>query len=197
MKRFLYVPALTLVLSMVLPSIAGAAPIPITLLFNDLSDSIDVRGIFFGSCDLFPNAEQCFGIVDSPDLSVVFADLSFKINILEPGGAISDTFSAFGGFTNAAFDFTSDRNNVPLPGLFCDAFSTCKTITETGGIQTLATIPELDASGATVALLTFQFESDISDVPEPSAFPLVLVGLVALIAARRRVRKSPAVWAVK
>jgi hypothetical protein len=45
------------------------------------------------------------------------------------------------------------------------------------GIQTAATITWLDVGGATLRTDTIEFSSDITEVPEPASWLVVLTGL--------------------
>jgi hypothetical protein len=129
---------------------------------------------------------------------------SFAVAISDPGGiTISDeitsspitppSVASIPSVTVAPtvdVTFVSDNESRPL-GLCAtpSLFRGC-SLTETGAVQTAGTITWLGAGGATdtVRTDTIEFASNITDVPEPASWLLVLTGLPLGL---RRLRRSP------
>jgi hypothetical protein len=166
----------------------------VTLLFNDLSETPTVSGIVFPLVTCTSPGSEAFTCDISSPAGTAMADLSLDIfnppNISDPGGiTISDEFK-FPVFTTSLLtvSFSSDSSESPL-GLCASVTVGCQ-FTETGGVQTLGTVKWFAADDVTVLRTdTIEFASDITDVPEPASWLLVLTGL-PLVGLRRFLWRS-------
>lgn len=122
-----------------------------------------------------------YGLAWDPN-SYLTADTNVAANIVEPGGALSDTWNLYGAAGDGiiSIPFNSDVEG----GSALTPLANAVTIHENGQWQTVAqfTLTNGDA-------YTWQFRSD-AGVPEPASWALALVGLGGLGAAMRSRRKA-------
>jgi hypothetical protein len=169
-----------------------------TFVFNDLSETITVSGPSPVTCTTPPDivpGEVCAITISPPDGAASVEGLgTLHPLIAEPDGVtISDVLFASGPFPGGlSFQevFISDHSES-TPDLCAVSPDGCR-LTENGQIQTVGTVTWLDVGGATLRTDTIEFASDISDVPEPASWLLVLSGLplVGLRRLRRPLRAS-------
>ena len=165
-----------------------------TIVFNDLSDTIILSGVG-------PSPEPCPSRTPEECSTLIFApagatDLTISGGgvIDDPGGiTVSDEVTSIfnistGGITVA---FQSDSSESPL-GLCVATLTGGCQLTETGDVQMAGTLTWSGGAGCpptctTLRTDTIEFASDITDVPEPASWLLVLTGLPLL--GRRRLRR--------
>ena len=165
-----------------------------TFVFNDLSDTVTASGPGGSSvpCAAPLVPEQCqFDI--SPPVGTKEESAFGIIDISDPGGITVSDFITVGrgsletGALVASVSFRSDPAESSIGPCPPTPF-TCQLLgTENGQIQTAGTITWLDSTGAPLRTDTIEFASDITDVPEPASWLLVLTGLPLL--GRRRLRR--------
>jgi hypothetical protein len=162
-----------------------------TFVFNDLSETPTVSrpGLSPEPCGA---SEGCLLVIEGP-AGATDLTTSGPVDIADPGGiTLSDAISV---------DVTSSVFSSSPPGLgvrFVSDFSgesplgpclSFCTLTETGELQTAATVTWLGAGGVTLRTDTVEFVSDTDAVPEPASWLLVLTGLPLL--GLRRLRRPP------
>jgi hypothetical protein len=170
-----------------------------TFVFNDLSETPTVSGVGPSPvpCGI-SRAERCEFDIEPP-AGAISVSGTFQVGISDPDGiTASDEVSALESIPKLAVSavavaFFSDSEffkEVPL----CASLTGLRgpvgcALTETGAVQTAGTITWLGAGGAPVRTDTIEFASDITDVPEPASWLLVLTGLPLL--GLRRWRRPP------
>jgi hypothetical protein len=142
-------------------------------------DSTEAASIIFSGATLRCESAETCGISISPGGFVSpGVDLSFNI-FDQDGVTLSDTLqitSPAGSFFVDA-TFQSDIEGTPLASLPGGT-----KMIEDGTVQTAATVP----TGTPGGDLVFQFQSDVTEVPEPATFTLLGVGALGLLSGRRR-----------
>jgi hypothetical protein len=158
------------------PAVPSQADV-ITYRFIDVTDVVQFQVLVNGTLT-FTNAQGGESYSATIPLIAPLAEpLSLAANIFEPGGGgISDVFSAQGsaGGASIAQFFVSDTDGGPV----LDPLPGAISLVENGDIQTVGSAILKD--GSTV---TFQFQSDVVETPEPS---LVVPTLALFIALLRR-----------
>ena len=172
---------------------SSASATTYTIFFDDLTDtlSLDFLGTpQAGFCSNSSVSEHCSGSTFFPGVStdaLITGGLG-NINIYEDPGmtVLSDTLSltqyrasdpSGGVDLGVSYDFQSDVDGVPLTPL-----PNATNMVETGGAQLAGTVTF--SSG--LPDLTFAFQSDVTDAPEPSSLMLLGTGLVGLAGTIRR-----------
>jgi hypothetical protein len=157
---------------------------------DDSTDHMDIRTyengtLIQGGFDLGEAYLGGYALGFDPNAGLL-SDIDVRYNILELNGQLSDTWHIFGteGDDSLSIPFISDSEGggslTPLDGGI--------TVFETGGWQTVLvnTVANLDT-------FTWQFRSDVSEVPLPGALPLLAAGLGALgVVGRWRGKHNPA-----
>ena len=173
------------VLSFLFPLGAPAA----TIFFSDLSDTVtfstDIPSGVSGSC----TGEYCTVTVLSPGGTASGFFTIFELDWTEPGQpfVVSDRFclvlcAVSASAQSATIDFASDDETPLLFG---------SGTPEDGTIQTALTINWLDVAGNLIGTVDVKFQSDVSEVPEPSSALLMLTGLAVLGIPVLRRRRNP------
>jgi len=177
-----------------------------TLVFKDLTDNLTVEttSARISGCAPLPLVEGCDATISAPagfvfGHSDLFDTGGFAVtpdngfNIAEPNGQIvSDTIGTPTTFpvSSIVVEFVSDSDSAPPFICHMLPVQACPLI-ETGDVQDVASVTWTDHLGNTVTD-TIQFQSDVSDVPEPSAVLLFVTVIVALsiIRFRKRFREN-------
>jgi PEP-CTERM motif len=170
--------------------IAGAALVVLLLIhttpahagfvtFNDLIDTVTVTdgtgGRIVSSC---PGNETCAVVLFGPSgASSSSVAVLGSFLIAEPNANVRSDQIDFGprpGFPNQVnIFFSSDMEGVTPLACPCD-------VAEDGTVQTARTIAWFNALGASIGSDDIKFQSDISDVPEPSSGLLMVLGVALL-----------------
>jgi len=193
-------PAISLcMLGLVMLSAAEAASTTITI--NDLTDTLSVSTtdtsgrVHTADCPgPSTSFEECVIVVTQPGTATIQSanfpnaqPITGTLVIGDPGGlTISDLLGTPGsGATGISYElnFGSDASTETQfsnLGNQCSAVAGGCPVIETGSVQTAGTVTWSDGSVDTI-----NFQSDVSEVPEPSSFLLFLPGLAGACAARR------------
>ena len=146
-----------------------------------------LNSIAFCSVRLLPPSGATFASVDgfgvpteTNKFTISFADpgTNFESDFLEIQPNLDSDFNIIPGLL-ITFDsdidgqFPTECFDLQTGGHFCNGGF------EDGTIQTAATVRWLSSLGATVALDTISFQSDV-EAPEPSTVMLILTGLIGL-----------------
>jgi hypothetical protein len=119
-----------------------------------------------------------------PLVAALATPLNLSADIFEPGGgSISDVFSAqgtAGGASITAF-FVSDTDGGPV----LDPLPGAISLVENGDIQTVGSAVLKDGSR-----VTFEFQSDVVEVPEPSPVVPMLALFIALLGRQHWAKRT-------
>jgi hypothetical protein len=164
-------------------AISASAQTPLTITFNDLTDTLSVSPSGSGSCEVSRIAESCTVNLVAPSAGYTFGSttLPFLYQIGEGNAKLSDSLvylpnPLIGTPTSVKLTFLSDTELV-LPCL-----GGCNVI-EDGTAQTIGTITWTKANSPDI-VQTINFQSDVT--PEPASLMLFGSGLVIAGAFFRR-----------
>jgi MYXO-CTERM domain-containing protein len=177
----------------ILGSMAACLFIPSSLLadtfaINDLTDTVSVTdvdnsGRLFG---VFCSGENCefdiHFVAGTAAYAVTYNGITFTpitagLNMLEPGtGTVSDTLQQTDDSTSATFWQFSSDTETPLAGI-----PNAPNLVEDGTAQSTLVIDYLNSDKTQIGQDVIKIQSDVENTPEPSARPVALAILLAVL----------------